>query len=224
MKISQETLVLLKNFSSINPGIFIHEGNKIRTVSQSKTIFAQAELEDSFEQDFGIYDLNNFLSVLTLSGKELPELEFDTHHVIVKSLGGRSKIKYRLTDKQMIVTPPDKDIVINNPDIKFTLTSQDYDWITKSGNVLQSPNLAIIGEDGVLKLSTFDSSNDSAHLNSIDIGEAESDFKFVFKTENLKMLAGEYDVTVDPGRLAQFSSTVLKLDYYVAIEKEGSEW
>ena len=107
MKISPDTTAILKNFAHINQGIFFKKGNVISTVSPQKNILADATISETIPQDFGIYDLNNFLSVNSLF-KEGSELEFDQNHVIIKGLGGRSKIKYRITDPSMIVVAPDK--------------------------------------------------------------------------------------------------------------------
>jgi hypothetical protein len=219
MKLSNETMNILKNFSTINSGLFFKSGKKISTVSPSKTILAEAVLTEEFPKDFGIYDLNNFLSVLTMS-KDAPEIDFDDHHVIVKSLGGRGKLKYRITEKSMIVTPPDKTVNLPSIDVSFELTNQDYEWIMKSANVLQLPNVAVLKKDGKLRISAFDASNDAAHDNSIDIGDADGDdFKYVFKTDNLKMIPGIYQVEISSKGIAHFKNVKDSIEYWVATEK-----
>lgn len=223
MQLSNETLKVLKNFSAINAGIVFKKGNVLSTVSSSKTVLAQATLKEDFPQEFGIFDLNNFLSVLSLSNVT-PELEFDDKHVYIKSLGGRSNIKYRVTDKTMIVSPPDKPVVMPSKEVSFTLTADDYDWITRTANVLQSPNVAIEGENNKLKLSSFDLSNDSAHVNSVDLGETDKEFRFAFKTENLKMLPGSYDVVISSKGIAHFKNQSDEIEYWIAVEKDGSNF
>lgn len=219
MKLSTDTLSVLKNFSAINSGLFFREGKVISTVSQSKTVLAQVTVEEEFPKDFGIYDLNNFLSVLSLQ-KEAPELEFDDSHVIVKFMGGRSKIKYRVTDKSMIYTPPDKQIVLPSVDVEFKLTKDDYEWIVRTASVLQSPNIAVEGVDGKLRLTSFDASNDSAHVNSIDIGETENKFKYIFKTENLnKIMPGTYNVEISSKGISHFKTESGASEYWVSTEK-----
>lgn len=218
MRLSSETLTILKNFSTINAGILFEEGNSLSTVSPTKTVLAKAVLKDDFPQEFGIYDLNNFLSVISL-GKEAAELEFDAAHVIVKSLGGRSKIKYRFTDKTMIVTPPKKKIILESVDITFVLTAEDYDWITKTANILQSPNIAFEGDGDILKMTSFDSSNDSAHVNSVEIGNTDSTFKYTFKTENLKLIPGAYAVEISKKGVSHFFNEKDSVEYWIAMEK-----
>jgi hypothetical protein len=219
MKLSNETLTILKNFSTINSGIYFNAGKTLSTVSPTKTVLARAELKDEFPDSFGIYDLNNFLSVLSL-GKDAAELEFDNAHVIVKALGGRSKIKYRVTDKAMIVTPPDKGINLVSVDVSFTLTAEDYDWITKTANVLQSPHIAFESDGKQFKIASFDIANDSAHVNSIELEVPVSEsFRYVFKTENLKMIPGTYKVEISAKGIGHFVNEKDSVQYWIAMEK-----
>jgi len=223
MKLSNETLSVLKNFSTINSGLLFKQGSTISTVSSSKTVLAQAVLKDEFPQEFAIYDLTNFLSVLSL-GKDASELDFDDKHVYIKSLGGRSKIKYRVTDKQFIVTPPEKAIVLPSVEISFELSSDDYDWIMRTANVLQSPNVAIIGNENKLKITSFDTSSDAAHANSLDLGDTDKEFCAVFKTENLKMIPGAYQVSISSKGIAHFKNVKDSIEYWITTEKDATNF
>lgn len=218
MKLSRETLTILKNFSTINAGIYIRSGTKLSTIAPSKTVLAQAELRDEFPVNFGIYDLHNFLSVMTLE-KELPTLEFDSAHVIIKSLQGRSKLKYRFTDKSMIVIPPDKSIPLSEPDYEFDISDTDYAWIIKISNVLQSPHIAFEADGTTLNIKSFDATNDSAHSNSTDVGAIDLKFRFVFKTENLKMIPGSYHISLHGKGIGHFMNEKDKVQYWIAMEK-----
>jgi hypothetical protein len=219
MKLSNDTVSVLKNFSGINSGLFFNKGTKISTISPTKAILAKATLKDDFPKDFGIYDLNEFLSLLSI-GKETPEIEFDTVNVLIKSLGGRSKTKYRVTDKSMIVTPPDKAIIFSSVHTTFTLTEEDHAWIIKNANVLQSPNIAIIGADGILKLGIFDAKNDSKPNQEVEIGTTEKAFRFVFATENIKLIPGAYVVEIAKEGIAHFTNTNGAIEYWVTTERD----
>jgi hypothetical protein len=131
---------VLKNFSTINPSIEFKTGKKLSTISANKSVMAQAEISDDFPDSFCVEDLNEFLSVHSLF-KDKAELNFDEHHIIFQN--GRSKLKYRKTAKNMIVTPPDKVLTLPTSDVSFTLSSEDLDWILKTASVLKSPNIAI---------------------------------------------------------------------------------
>lgn len=220
MKISQETLSVLKNFTTINSGIYFKEGNVLSTVSPQKNILANATISENIPCNFGIYDLNNFLSVISLF-KDSAELEFDEKHVIIKGMGGRSKMKYRFTDPSMIVVAPDKTPNLPSVDVTFTLTDEDFDWIIRTANVLGSPNIAVESDGNDVKLVTFDANDDSSHTNSTVLSGVDSggkNFRLVFKTENLKMLSGNYVVEISSKGIAKFEDSVKGLVYYVTLE------
>ena len=114
MKLSTNTMSILKNFATINEGIFIKPGNVIETISKQKNILARAELADTFEADFGVHDLNNFLGMLSLSRDAQPEIEIEEKNIIIKGHGDRSSTKYRKANKETILVPPDKTISMEN--------------------------------------------------------------------------------------------------------------
>jgi len=221
MKLSNETLAVLKNFSTINQGLQFKKGKKISTVSSSKTVLAQATLSDTFPQDFCIYDLNQFLAVHGLF-KDGADIDFDSSNVIFK--GGKSKVKYRMTDKNMIVTPPEKEIVLPSVDCSFTLSQSDLDWIMKTSSVLSSPHIAVQSDGETINLLTFDAADDSAHTNSIELGEGNGKtYKVVFKTENMKLIPGSYDVDVSFKGIGHFKNSKEDIDYWIAFESKESE-
>jgi hypothetical protein len=221
MKLSNETLAVLKNFSTINQGIQFKKGKKISTVSSSKTVLAQATLSDTFPQDFCIYDLNQFLAVHGLF-KDGADIDFDSSNVIFK--GGKSKVRYRMTDKNMIVTPPEKEIVLPSVDCSFTLTQSDLEWIMKTSSVLSSPHIAVQSDGEKIQLLTFDAADDSSHTNSIELGDGNGNsYKVVFKTENMKLIPGTYDVDVSFKGIGHFKNVKDNIDYWIAFESKESE-
>lgn len=221
MKFSPKTVDVLKNFSTINPGLFFKTGSTISTMSPQKNILCEAVVEDTFPQDFGVHDLNNFLSVLSLNKD--PEIEFDGKNAIIKFLNGRSKIKYRFTEASMIVSPPEKKITLPSVDVKFSLTEEDYAWIQKTASILRSPNVAVVGNGTSVELLTFDASDDSAPTNAVDIGlTTDKNFKLIFKTENLKMVPGAYDVEISSKGIAHYKNTKENIQYWIATEAGSS--
>ena len=222
MKLSNETLNVLKNFAGINSGIEFKTGNKIATISSTKTVLAKATLPDEFPQDFCIYDLNQFLSVHSL-GKDT-ELDFDSNNVIFKS--GRSKTKYRMTAKSMIVSAPEKELTLPSVDGSFKLKDEDLAQALKNSAVLGSPNIAFESDGSKISVTNFNAKDDSAHTNTIEIGTTDSDkqFKAVFLVENFKMIPGTYDVQVSSKGLASFVNEKGDLQYWIAIEAKESKF
>ena len=219
MKLSDKTVNILKNFSSINQSILFKEGNKLRTISVMKNILAEAEIDEDIPKDFGIYDLNQFLNGLNLYSS--PDLDFDNDgYVVIKE--GRSRAKYFFADQNVIVTPPDKEINLPSEDVTFDLDNQQLDKLLKAAAVYQLPDLSVVGEVGVVKLVVRDKKNDTSNDFSIIVGETSSEFVFNFKVENIKIIPGTYEITVSQKLLAKFTNKNYELTYYIALEPDST--
>ena len=219
MKLSDKTLSLLKNFSSINQSILFKQGNKLRTISVMKNILAEATITEDIPQDFGIYDLNQFLNGLGLHNS--PKLDFgNAGHVVIKE--GRMRSKYFFADKSVIVTPPDKEINLPSEDVCFEVSTDQLDKLLKAANIYQLPDISAVGEAGVVKLVVRDKKNDTSNDFAIIVGETESEFSFNFKVENIKVLPGTYEVVVSQKLLSRFTSKNHDLTYYIALEPDST--
>lgn len=215
MKLSEKTLAILKNFSSINQSILIKKGNKLRSISVMKNILSEAEVEETFEKDFAIYDLNQFLNGLGLH--QDPDLDFENNsHVIIRE--GKRRVKYFFADPEVIVSPPEKDIVLPSQDVCFQLEHSQLDNLKKAAAVYQLPDLSVIGEAGVIRLVVRDKKNDTSNEYSIVVGETDKEFTFNFKVENLKIIPGSYDVVVSEKLLSKFTNEKYNLSYWIALE------
>ena len=219
MKLSDPTLTLLKNFSTINQSILFKQGNKIRTISVMKNILAEATVTEEFMKDFGIYDLNQFLNGLSLHSS--PELDFaNDGYVVIRE--GRSRSKYFFADPNVIVTPPDKAITLPSEDVCFELSTDQLDKLLKAAAVYQLPDISAVGEAGVIKLVVRDKKNDTSNNHEIVVGETDSEFVFNFKVENIKVLPGTYEVVVSQKLLSRFTSKNHDLTYYIALEPDST--
>jgi hypothetical protein len=224
MKLSNETLSVLKNFGSINQGIFFKQGKTLKTVSSHKNILAEVTIKEEIPADFGVYDLNNFLSVVSLH-KDDPSFEFDEKHVVIVGNKGRSKIKYRFCEPTMIVTPPEKQFVMPDAEVNFTLSTEDFDWILRAASVLSSPHIAIESDGKKINIVTLDLQNDSAHTDALEIAEGNGNkFKMIFKTENIsKVMPGTYEVAISSKGVSHFKNKNVPLQYYISTES-GSKF
>ncbi len=219
MKLSESTVNLLKNFSSINQSILFKEGNKLRSISVMKNILAEATISEEFPKDFGIYDLNQFLNGLSLHNS--PELDFENNQfVVIKE--GKMRSKYFFADASVIVSPPEKEITLPTEDVCFQLTSQQLEKLKKAASVYQLPDISAIGENGVVKLVARDKKNDTSNDFSIIVGDTEDSFIFNFKEENLKIVPGTYDVIVSSKLLSKFTNQNLDVTYYIALEPDST--
>ena len=219
MKLSDKTLTLLKNFSSINQSILFKKGSSLKTISVMKNILAEATIEEDLPTDFGIYDLNQFLNGLGLH--QNPDLDFENQgHVVIRE--GRSRTKYFFADPNVIVTPPDKEIALVSEDVSFELSTSQLDKLLKAAAIYQLPDLAVVGGEGVVKIVVRDKKNDTSNDFSIIVGETDSTFSFNFKVENIKILPGTYDVVVSQKLLSRFTCRDYDLTYYIALEPDST--
>jgi hypothetical protein len=223
MKLSSETLSVLQNFAKLNSGIEFKQGTNIKTISTGKTVLAKATLKDSFPQDFCVYDLNQFLVVYNLNKDT--EIDFDDSNIIFKSgKNGRSKTKYRKSQRDVIVVPPEKELTLPSVDVSFTLSQEDYESILKTASTLQSPHIAVESDGEKVYLSACDATNDAAHVSSIEVSEGNGKkYKMVFITENLRLITGSYDVEISFKGLAFFKNKNQDIQYWVATESKYSK-
>jgi len=219
MKLSDKTISVLKNFSTINQSILFKEGKKLRTISVMKNILAEATITEEFSKDFGIYDLNQFLNGMSLHAS--PELDFGNDgYVVIRE--GKMRSKYFFADPNVIVTPPDKAIELPSEDVSFELSTEQLDKLLKAAAVYQLPDISAVGEAGVVKLVVRDKKNETSNDFAIVVGETDEEFSFNFKVENIKVLPGTYEVVVSKKLLSRFQSKNHDLTYFIALEPDST--
>ncbi len=219
MKLTNETINVLKNFSTINQNLVIKEGSSISTMSAMKNIIAKATVEEKFEKEFAIYDLNEFLSALSLFTN--PNLDFNDDYVVMTEDGSNGKkLKYWYSDPS-VVTSPTKEVTMPSSEIEFNLSSDTLSEVTKAAAVIGVPDMVL--ESGELRVT--DKKNDTANSYSTQVvqsnDEAEA-YKFWFKVENLKLLPGSYDVQVSAKKISYFKNSNFDIEYFIALEPESS--
>ena len=219
MKLTNETINVLKNFSTINQNLVIKEGSDISTMSAMKNIIAKATVEEKFAKEFAIYDLNEFLSALSLFSN--PNLDFNDDYVVITEDGSSGKsLKYWYSDPS-VVTSPTKEVTMPSTEIKFNLSSDTLSEVTKAASVIGVPDMVL--ESGELRVT--DKKNDTANSYStqvIDSDDTTEKYKFWLKVENLKLLPGSYDVQVSEKKISYFKNSNLDIEYFIALEPESS--
>jgi len=216
MKINKETLNTLKNFSDINMSVEVKAGNTLRTVSVQKNILAQAEVETTFPQDFAIYEVNRFLGAISLFDN--PDFEFGEKSVRIGN--DRNSLNYVYCDPSMIVTPPENNITVPDPEVRFKLSQDSLSRVMKAGNVLGTPEIVVEG-GSPMTVRAMDSQNDSSDTFHVNLDEStDKTFRFVFKIENFKMVPGDYDVEISSKGIAKFSQN--QLQYWIATESSST--
>ena len=220
MKLSENTITILKNFSGINQSILVKKGNKLRTISIAKNILSEAEIAENFPRDFAIYDLIQFLNGLGLH--QDPDLDFgEETHITIRD--GKRRVKYFYADPNVIVSPPEKQINLPSKDVCFQLENGVTERLVKAASIYQLPDISVIGEAGVIRLVVRDKKNNTSNEYSIVVGETDNVFTFNFKVENLnKIISGAYDVVLSQKLLSQFTNTKYNLSYWIAMEPDST--
>tara|TARA_S200000501_G_scaffold194947_1_gene183618 strand:+ start:104 stop:787 length:684 start_codon:yes stop_codon:yes gene_type:complete len=219
MNLSDNTLGILKNFAGINNSILVKKGNQLRTISVAKNILAEAEINENFSREFAIYDLNQFLNGLSLH--QDPTLDFsEEKYLMIRE--GKRRVKYYYAEPEVIVSPPEKEISLPSTDATFHLDATALEKLLKAAAVYQLPDLAAVGENGVVKLVVRDKKNDTSNEYSIIVGQTDKKFIFNFKVENMKIIPGSYDVVVSSKLLSKFTNNNLDLKYFIALEPDST--
>lgn len=215
MKLSKETVGLFKNFAGINSNLLLKSGNKLATISAQKNVMADATVSETFP-DFGVYDLNEFLGAMSLF--EDPELEFSDKYVTIKQ--GNSSIKYFAAEPS-VLTAPQKSITFPAHEIEFSMSAAMLNMIHRTASVLRATDLSIVGDGSTITAVVGDKKNATGNSFSEPVGATDKKFKVNLKVENLKMLPGDYTVSISSKKISRFQGSG-DLVYYVAVEADSS--
>jgi len=220
MKISENTISILRNFSDINANILFTPGKTLQTMSTMKNIMAKADVEENFESEFGVYDLPEFLRAL--DSFQQPVLNFNgSANLKIKDEKSSLSARYAFADKSTLRYPTK---VISMPDKTITFTLKDSDWesVKKLYTNLSLPDIAFKGEKGKIKLVALDKKNSNSNESSVDIGETDLEFTAYIKAENMKIIPGDYDVALSKAKIAHFINKKVKVQYWIALEADST--
>ena len=221
MELTEKTLTVLKNYATINPNVVINNGNVIKTISEAKNVLSTAEVDVEFPKQVGIYDLSEFLSVLSLV--DSPRLTFEDNNFLISDGSGRTRIKYFYSDIDML-TVPNKDIVMPECEVSFSLDRETLTRVKRAASVLGHTEMSLSVVNDVLQLSVIDQNDKTSNVFSIDVdGEyKDPNFNFVFNIANLKMVDDDYRVDISSQLISHFVTEISGIQYWVALEKTST--
>jgi len=219
---SKNTLTILKNFSSLNSNLLVKPGNVIKTITPSKTGMAVATVEEDFPVEFGIWDLNKFLGVISLF--QNPSFEFGDKSVRIKN-GGDSVVNYFYSEPRLLTTP-DKDVVMPAVNVSITLTEKNFSELQKAASVMQLSDLSFKSENGKIVAMVSDLSDPTSNSYKVLVDEDYDgkDFLFNFKMENIKILPGDYDINFAKTVVGEFINQTIPVKYWFAMEANTSKY
>tara|TARA_B000000532_G_scaffold239314_1_gene228710 strand:+ start:201 stop:878 length:678 start_codon:yes stop_codon:yes gene_type:complete len=222
MELSEQTIGVLRNYATINPNIVVAEGNNLKTISVARNVLSSATVSENFPKEFGIYDLNEFLNVLTLVDK--PHLTFEDDFVTVGDQTGRSAVKYYYSDPEML-TSSNKDVTMPDAEVTFVLDSDTLNKIRRAAGALGHNEISISNTQGAVRVSVIDSDNATSNIFSIDVEGSYPEgvnFKFIMNVNNLKVVSEDFDVQISSKLISRFTSRQSDIEYYIALEKSST--
>jgi len=219
--LSDDTINVLKNFATINPNLVFTPGQKVKTISESKTILAQADITEDMPKEFGIYDLNEFLSVYNLVDQ--PTLTFEDKSVLIN--GANNQVVRYFFSETEILTTPQKDIQMPDAELGFTLTDDILNQIRKAAAVLGHTELSLTGDNGVITASVVDTKDSTSNSFSYELDRdnaCKEGFNFIVSIPNLKLLPGDYFVSISSKLISNWTNNNYPIEYFIALEKNSS--
>jgi len=220
MKISDNTISILRNFSDINANILFTPGKTLSTMSTMKNIMAKADVEEQFETEFGVYDLPEFLRAL--DSFQQPVLKFNgSANLKIQDEKSTLSARYAFADKSTL-RYPSKQISMPDKTVTFTLNNSDYESVKKLYTNLSLPDIAFKGEKGKIKLVALDKKNSNSNESSVTVGETDLEFTAYVKAENMKIIPGDYDVALSKAKIAHFINKKVKVQYWIALEADST--
>lgn len=224
MKLSENTVAILKNYATINQGLVVKPGKTLRTISSNKAILAQAEVDEEFPHEFGIYDLNKSLSLLSMNKGADPEVEIEKEFFVFRGLAGQGKIRQRFTPTNLILAPPNKEINAVY-DVEFNLTAETLNWIFSVASILKCPNIVVKSDGGDISIWAMDVKGEIVDDATAKVdGKSDVKFQAVLKIDNLKVLPGSYKVELSSIGVSKFTHSNKKLSYWIALEQNSSNF
>jgi len=218
MHISKRTIEVLKNFSTINPSLVIKNGNVLSTVTPAKNILSSVEVDEKFDNEFGIYDLSKFLGVLSLT--EDSNIDFSETYMTIE--GGKNSIRYTYAEPSQIIQPPSSQIKLPSIEASFKLLNTDLDKVLRAASIMQLPNLAFEGDGTKITLKAFSEKDPTSNVSEVELAPTDKVFSAIFKVDSFKFLVYDYDVELSASKISKFSADSGKVLYWVALESTST--
>jgi hypothetical protein len=216
MNFSDKTIAILKNFATINPSILFKSGNILRTMSAQKTIMAIANIDETIPKDAGVYELNRFISSLELYKN--PSIEFGDKYFTISE--GKSKTRYVYTNESMIITPPEKEIKIPKADVELDITWDDIQSVIKASKIFQLPEISFVGDGEKCYIKAINSDDPTTDTFGVELCDTEDEFNLIIKVENIKLMPGDYHVSLSSKGISMFEAECMK--YFIAVDSKSN--
>lgn len=215
MKLDEQTIAVLSNFQTINQSIVIKPGNRLRTMSPSDSLMAQATVPVEFKDELYIYDLSKLLAILSLS--EENNVYREDKDLIIEQ--GKSRARYRLADPILIKAMSDGDIKFPEPEIEFNLPWSVLSTAVKAIQIFKFNALVFAGDGEKLYVSAINTKMPDDNSYSTELGETDKVFNCIIELEKLKVVASDYYVRISSKGLVHLKGDII--NYYVVANNKS---
>jgi hypothetical protein len=219
MKVSKQTIEVLKNFGTINTNILIREGNVLRTMTFVKDIFAVAEVEEEFPREFAIYDLNPLLALMGMMGDD-DEIDFGEKSLKIKNNKSGGVFEYYYADPGVITAAPEKTIQVDKQ-FSFKFTKADIEMLMKAAAVVSAPTINIISRKGTVVLTAGDPETPGSNSYRRIVGKCSAEFDCRLKIENFRVIPADYVITLSAKKVLHLKNEERKLQYWLALDPKS---
>ena len=223
MKISKSTLSTLKNFAGINRSIIIEKGSKLSTISNGQNVLASYVSDEKFPRDIHLYDLNEFLSAISLF--EDPDFNFKAKSVEISS--GSQSIKYPYAEAAVVQSAKPPEInqeLLANPEMEFDISESTLSKVLKSTSVIKADIISLVNNGKEISVIAQNKLNkDSNQFQSvIEDCEHEESFDLTLLVDNMKIMPIDYTVSVYK-QMVRFRNEDVDIEYIISLE-DDSNW
>ena len=217
--LSKTTLAILKNFASLNSNILVNPGNTIKTITPSMNGMAEAVVEETFDTQFGIWDLNKFLGVVSLFTN--PTFEFGEKSVTISG-NNNSVVNYGYSEPRLL-TAPTKSVNMPEIAVEVDITQEMFSELSRASSIMQLPDISFTGNDDGMFVEVSDRSDPSSNSCKIRLADNDEDknFAFHFKMDNIKLLPGNYKISFAKQLAGRFENENIQLTYWFAMQPDS---
>ncbi|AHY25304.1 sliding clamp, DNA polymerase accessory protein [Serratia phage PS2] len=216
MKLSKETLAILKIFSGINSSIVLKPGSFIMTKTVNNVVFAEANIDDVIDEELAIYELSSFLNLVSLVGDDA-ELTLDGEDIVISA--GKTRVFYRAANASTIVTPKNR-LTMPVANVIFELSADQMQQILRTSRAQNGDVLSIASDDNKIVIRGFNRAIDKDCLRplfSVETADWDGpDFDFRLNMANMHMKEADFKILISSKGAVKFESD--KISYVVATE------
>ncbi len=218
LKLSKQTVDVLKNFVTINPSIYFKKGNVLTTIDPGKNIFARYESPETFEEhDFGIYKLDRLINILSFF--EDPEIVIEPNFLLVYSGKNTAKIKFSPPD--VLIYPKRDEAKLKSVSIEFDLTQDHIESMLRAVALMELPEIALSSDGEFIYLKAINSKTPDEDSFTIEVVETNEDkpFTALFDKNHLKIMPAAYHVQLSAKGWAKLSNDMIT--YVIAMQSNS---